>query len=74
MCLVAEEFFAVEGIVDSGYGVIGQSILLLKSYWPKLLQDLRVFKEQGFVLAPLLGLSAFFSMAETSFTTLWPWR
>ncbi|KAF5943003.1 hypothetical protein HYC85_020645 [Camellia sinensis] len=66
--------FAVEGVVDSGYGVIGQNILLLKSYWPKLSQVLGVFKEQGLVLAALLGLSAFFSMAETSITTLWPWK
>ncbi|XP_028101045.1 DUF21 domain-containing protein At1g55930, chloroplastic-like isoform X5 [Camellia sinensis] len=66
--------FAVEEVVDSGYGVIGQNILLLKSYWPKLSQVLRVFKEQGLVLAALLGLSAFFSMAETSITTLWPWK
>ncbi|KAK3009968.1 hypothetical protein RJ639_012360, partial [Escallonia herrerae] len=35
---------------------------------------LGVFKEQGLVLAALLGLSAFFSMAETSITTLWPWK
>ncbi|GMP81452.1 hypothetical protein CsSME_00036157 [Camellia sinensis var. sinensis] len=66
--------FAVEGVVDSGYGVIGQNILLLKSYWPKLSQVLGVFNEQGLVLAALLGLSAFFSMAETSITTLWPWK
>ncbi|KAL7207591.1 hypothetical protein ACSBR1_029523 [Camellia fascicularis] len=66
--------FEVEGVVDSGSGVIGQNILLLKSYWPKLLQVLGVFKKQGLVLAALLGLSAFFSMAETSITTLWPWK
>ncbi|KAF5948221.1 hypothetical protein HYC85_014178 [Camellia sinensis] len=66
--------FAVEGVVNLGYGVIGQRILLLKSYWPKVLQVLMIFKEQGLVLAALLGLSAFFSMAETSITTLWPWK
>ncbi|OVA20172.1 CBS domain [Macleaya cordata] len=33
-----------------------------------------VLKEQGLILAVLLGLSAFFSMAETSITTLWPWK
>ncbi|KAK7371942.1 hypothetical protein VNO80_05309 [Phaseolus coccineus] len=66
--------FAVEGVVDAGYGVIGQSILLLRNTWPKVLQVLRIFKEQGLVLAVLLGLSAFFSMAETSITTLWPWK
>ncbi|KDP39244.1 hypothetical protein JCGZ_01001 [Jatropha curcas] len=66
--------FATEGVVNAGYGVIGQSILLLRSAWPKLSQLLRVFKEQGLILAALLGLSAFFSMAETSITTLWPWK
>ena len=66
--------FAVEGVVDAGYGVIGQSILLLRNTWPKVLQVLRIFKEQGLVLALLLGISAFFSMAETSITTLWPWK
>ncbi|XP_031276225.1 uncharacterized protein LOC116134697 [Pistacia vera] len=66
--------FAVESAVNAGYGVIGQSILLLKNAWPKVSQVLRVFKEQGLVLAALLGLSAFFSMVETSITTLWPWK
>ncbi|KAJ1392537.1 Transporter-associated domain [Sesbania bispinosa] len=66
--------FAVEGVVNAGYGVIGQSILLLRNTWPKVLQVLRIFKEQGLILAVLLGLSAFFSMAETSITTLWPWK
>nr|XP_043619460.1 putative DUF21 domain-containing protein At3g13070, chloroplastic [Erigeron canadensis] len=41
---------------------------------PKLLMLLKVFKEQGLILAALFGLSAFFSMAETSITTLWPWK
>ncbi|KAL9366839.1 hypothetical protein Peur_038038 [Populus x canadensis] len=66
--------FASEGVVNAGYGVIGQSILLLRTAWPKISQLLRVFKEQGLILAALLGLSAFFSMAETSITTLWPWK
>ncbi|BAT92182.1 hypothetical protein VIGAN_07086100 [Vigna angularis var. angularis] len=66
--------FAVEGVVDARYGVIGQSILLLRNTWPKVLQVLRIFKEQGLVLAVLLGLSAFFFMAETSITTLWAWE
>uniref|UniRef100_A0A803LQ35 Uncharacterized protein n=1 Tax=Chenopodium quinoa TaxID=63459 RepID=A0A803LQ35_CHEQI len=65
---------AVEGVVNAGYGVIGQSILLLRNAWPKTLQVLMVFKEQGLILAALLSLSAFFSMAETSITTLWPWK
>ncbi|XP_042949313.1 DUF21 domain-containing protein At1g55930, chloroplastic-like isoform X3 [Carya illinoinensis] len=66
--------FAMEGPVNAGYGVIGKSILLLKNAWPKTLEVLWVFKEQGLVLAALLGLSAFFSMAETSITMLWPWK
>lgn len=66
--------FAVEGVVNAGYGVIGQTILLLRNAWPKTLQVLRVFKDQGLILAALFGLSAFFSMAETSITTLWPWK
>ncbi|KAJ8766532.1 hypothetical protein K2173_023779 [Erythroxylum novogranatense] len=66
--------FATEGVVNAGYGVIGQSILLWRNAWPKVSQLLKVFKEQGLVLAILLGLSAFFSMAETSITTLWPWK
>ncbi|PON94095.1 Gliding motility-associated protein GldE [Trema orientale] len=66
--------FATEGVVNAGYGVIGQSILLLRNAWPKTLQVLQVFKEQGLILAVLLGLSAFFSMAETAITTLWPWK
>lgn len=65
---------ASEGVVNAGYGVIGQSILLMRNAWPKTLQVLQVFKEQGLILALLLGLSAFFSMAETAITTLWPWK
>lgn len=68
------QVFAAEGVVKAGYGVIGKSILLLKSTWPTVLQVLRLFKEQGLLLALLLGLSAFFSLAETSITTLWPWK
>lgn len=56
---------AMEGLAGGVY---------LKSIWPKVLQVLCVFKEQGLILAALLGLSAFFSMAETSITTLWPWK
>ncbi|XP_065862549.1 putative DUF21 domain-containing protein At3g13070, chloroplastic [Euphorbia lathyris] len=66
--------FAAEGVVNAGYGVIGQSILIWRNAWPKLSQLLIVIKEQGLILAALLGLSAFFSMAETSITTLWPWK
>ena len=46
--------FAMEGAVNAGYGVIGQSILLLRNAWV-----LQVFKEQSLILAVLLGLSAF---------------
>uniref|UniRef100_A0A5B6ZLE4 DUF21 domain-containing protein n=1 Tax=Davidia involucrata TaxID=16924 RepID=A0A5B6ZLE4_DAVIN len=69
-----QKVFAVESVVNAGYGVLGQSLLSIRSTWPKVLQVLRVFKEQGLVLAALLGLSAFFSMAETAITTLWPWK
>lgn len=65
---------AVEGVVTLGYGVWERSLEALRSSWPKVLQVLTVFREQGLVLAALLGLSAFFSMAETSITTLWPWK
>ncbi|EPS63449.1 hypothetical protein M569_11335, partial [Genlisea aurea] len=65
---------AVEGVVDAGYGIWERSIVALRTSMPKVLQVLTVFKEQGLVLAALLGLSAFFSMAETSITTLWPWK
>ncbi|RZS11800.1 hypothetical protein BHM03_00043162, partial [Ensete ventricosum] len=46
----------------------------LSRAWPKLLQILHVLREQGLILTALLGLSAFFSMAETAITTLWPWK
>lgn len=55
-------------------GLVASTGMYLKSNWPKILQVLGVFKEQGLILAVLLGLSAFFSMAETSITTLWPWK
>ncbi|XP_071708636.1 putative DUF21 domain-containing protein At3g13070, chloroplastic [Rutidosis leptorrhynchoides] len=41
---------------------------------PKVLMVLKVLNEQGLILTALFGLSAFFSMAETSVTTLWPWK
>lgn len=65
---------AMGGAASAGYGVIEQCILSLRGASPKLSQLLRVFKDQGLILALLLGLSAFFSMAETSITTLWPWK
>ncbi|MCO5593296.1 hypothetical protein L7F22_047304 [Adiantum nelumboides] len=46
----------------------------LSLLWPKFVQVLEVFRDQGVLLSILLGLSAFFSMAETSITTLWPWK
>ncbi|KAK9075516.1 hypothetical protein SSX86_003840 [Deinandra increscens subsp. villosa] len=65
--------------VDTGsdLGVFAQKgVVYMKDFWngPKLPQILRVFREQGLILAVLLGLSAFFSMAETSITTLSPWK
>ncbi|KAL9229999.1 hypothetical protein vseg_005403 [Gypsophila vaccaria] len=63
---------AIEGVGNGG--VVGQWTTVLRDAWPKTLQVLLVFKEQGLILAALLGLSAFFSMAETSITTLWPWK
>lgn len=74
MVVGGRRVFAVESVVNAGYGVFGQSILLLRNAWPKVSQLLRVFKDQGLILALLLGLSAFFSMAETAITTLWPWK
>eukprot|EP00252_Welwitschia_mirabilis_P022246 TRINITY_DN5976_c0_g2_i1.p1 TRINITY_DN5976_c0_g2~~TRINITY_DN5976_c0_g2_i1.p1 ORF type:complete len:762 (+),score=150.73 TRINITY_DN5976_c0_g2_i1:161-2446(+) len=47
---------------------------LWKLFWPKVLQVFGVFRDQGLIIAALLGMSAFFSMAETSITTLWPWK
>ncbi|KAL6009617.1 DUF21 domain-containing protein, chloroplastic [Asimina triloba] len=66
---------AAEGVADVGVSrVLEKSSGAFRGAWPKMLQILAVFKEQGLILAALLGLSAFFSMAETSITTLWPWK
>lgn len=65
---------ASAGVVEAGYEVFGQSLVLFKNALPKIYQVLRVLREQGLILAALLSLSAFFSMAETSITTLWPWK
>ncbi|XP_075476891.1 putative DUF21 domain-containing protein At3g13070, chloroplastic [Primulina tabacum] len=65
---------ALEGVKRAGYGIWERSLSALRSSWPTILQVLTLIKEQGLVLAALLGLSAFFSMAETSITTLWPWK
>ncbi|KAK1269896.1 DUF21 domain-containing protein [Acorus gramineus] len=62
--------------------VVGRRVLAMEGAlavfggkpWLKFWQVVRVFREQGLVLAALLGLSAFFSMAETAITTLWPWK
>ncbi|TKY46994.1 DUF21 domain-containing protein [Spatholobus suberectus] len=61
---------AVEGVLT----IVEQSKMFLRNAWSKVLPVLRIFKEQELVLAVLLALSAFFSMAETSITTLWPWK
>ncbi len=68
--LGCKRVFAAEVLVDAGYVVMGQ----LRNAVPKVSMVLKVLKEQGIVLTLLLGLSAFFSMAETSITTLWPWK
>ncbi|GKV38377.1 hypothetical protein SLEP1_g46292 [Rubroshorea leprosula] len=60
---------AMEGVVNVGYGVIEQWALLLRNAWPKVSMVPKIFKEQGVILTALLGLSAFFSMAEPSITT-----
>ncbi|KAL4555379.1 hypothetical protein LXL04_037997 [Taraxacum kok-saghyz] len=61
----------------SDLGVLTQTAIVhTQGFWnnPKIPQIFRVFREQGLILAALLGLSAFFSMAETSITTLSPWK
>lgn len=65
---------AAEGVLDAGFRVFERGGVVFRGAWPKTLQVLLVLKEQGLILAALLGLSAFFSMAETSITTLWPWK
>ncbi|KAI3769185.1 hypothetical protein L6452_00285 [Arctium lappa] len=65
---------AAEGILNGGYVGLDQIKLSLMNSLPKVLMVLKVLKEQGLILAALFGLSAFFSMAETSITTLWPWK
>ncbi|KAL8462303.1 hypothetical protein ACS0TY_033378 [Phlomoides rotata] len=72
--LCCRRALAMEGVMSAGYGFWERSLLAMRSSWPKVLQVLTVLKEQGLILAALLGLSAFFSMAETSITTLWPWK
>ncbi|XP_042415487.1 putative DUF21 domain-containing protein At3g13070, chloroplastic [Zingiber officinale] len=65
---------AAEGVAESGILAFGSKKAVFSGSWPKLLQVLGVLREQGLFLAALLGISAFFSMAETSITTLWPWK
>ncbi|CAL9083900.1 unnamed protein product [Musa textilis] len=65
---------AAEGVVEAGVAAFGSEKAVPMVVWPKLFQVLNVLREQGLVLAALLGLSAFFSMAETAITTLWPWK
>ncbi|KAG2305740.1 hypothetical protein Bca4012_085310 [Brassica carinata] len=69
-----QKVLASSGVVEAGYEVFGQSMVLFKNALPKIYQVLKVLREQGLILAALLSLSAFFSMAETSITTLWPWK
>ncbi|KAH7546874.1 hypothetical protein FEM48_Zijuj01G0247200 [Ziziphus jujuba var. spinosa] len=69
---LAVNFELVRDLLKHGIVLAAMSILLLRNAWPKTLQVLLVFRYQGLILAALFGLSAFFSMAETSITTLWP--
>lgn len=72
MVVWCRKVIAVEGVAS--VEVWDRGMVVLRNSWPKFLQVLRVLKDQGLILAALLGLSAFFSMAETSITTLWPWK
>lgn len=65
---------AATGVVDAGVAMLGAEKPVHRALWPMLLQVLNVLRDQGLILAALLGLSAFFSMAETAITTLWPWK
>nr|GEV56189.1 putative DUF21 domain-containing protein At3g13070, chloroplastic [Tanacetum cinerariifolium] len=70
---------AAEGVLNGGGGnYVAAGLEQIKVSFvnslPKILMVLKVLKEQGLILAALFGLSAFFSMAETSITTLWPWK
>ncbi|CAL9117342.1 unnamed protein product [Musa textilis] len=69
-----QKAFAAQGTVDAAIGALTSGRASLSRAWPKLLQILHVLREQGLILTALLGLSAFFSMAETAITTLWPWK
>ncbi|GKV38401.1 hypothetical protein SLEP1_g46316 [Rubroshorea leprosula] len=72
LVFACKRVLAVERVVNVGYGVIERWALLLRNAWSKVSMVLKIFKEQGVILTALLGLSAFFSMAETSITTPWP--
>lgn len=47
---------------------------ILRKSWPMIVKCTAELKEHGVMLASLLAASAFFSLAETSITTLWPWK
>ncbi|XP_010905225.1 putative DUF21 domain-containing protein At3g13070, chloroplastic [Elaeis guineensis] len=70
----SQRVLAADGVAEACVRVLGTDGMVFRGLWSKLLQVLSVLKEQGLILAALLGLSAFFSMAETSITTLWPWK
>lgn len=77
-CLLSRRMAYAAAAADPGLlrlpSVLQQSKDGLGLLWPKVLQVLGVFRDQGLLLSILLGLSAFFSMAETAITTLWPWK
>eukprot|EP00250_Pteridium_aquilinum_P011798 c20311_g1_i1 orf=694-3096(-) len=76
--LLSKKMALAEAIAGPGLSpvpfLLQQSKDGLGLLWPKFLQVMGVFRDQGMLLTILLGLSAFFSMAETSITTLWPWK
>ncbi|CAM6019057.1 unnamed protein product [Sphagnum balticum] len=71
--LAAESTYGI--VVPPQLGAVkGKVQLSAAAVWPKTLQVFEVLRDQGLLLSALLGCSAFFSMAETSITTLWPWK
>jgi hypothetical protein len=71
--LAAESTYGI--VVPPQLGAVrGKVQFSAAAVWPKTLQVFEVLRDQGLLLSALLGCSAFFSMAETSITTLWPWK
>ncbi|GLJ15559.1 hypothetical protein SUGI_0255580 [Cryptomeria japonica] len=67
--------YAVDNIPSPNYQqLLANMKALWRLFWPKILQIVTVFRDHGLIIFALLCLSAFFSMAETSIMTLWPWK